>query len=102
MNCPYKENTMPSIGFTADEMMTKQLVENACRVAAMTTKLEKVEDYVKRYAWFHSMGCMLDPTGYRDYVATENGKAYEEIAKAFLEFRRVLEKYNKPLSEIDD
>ena len=84
---------MSEIGFTGNEIRTKSALENACRIAAQIP-LADVEDYVTRWDWFHSLGCMIDPTNYRDFVVTDLGKGHEKLARAFLAFRKELEAFN--------
>lgn len=93
---------MPQIGFTYEEMLIKGLVENACRIALMTTDVDAVEMLVKRFEWFHGLGCLLDPTAYREYITSDSGREYEALLRAFLVFRKELEKHAPKLTTEND
>ncbi len=76
-------------GLTVDEMGAKEMIE-AVAIVAMNIPLDSAEALVAKYDHVEAIAPVLSPGVWMDVRGTING--HKELARAFLKFRRVLEK----------
>lgn len=93
------EPKQPQLGFTAEQMQTKEMIEAMSRMA-MQLSPEDVQDLLARYHWIESVGPIVDPTAYREVMDTLPG--HLQLATAFGNFRAALEKLAYPEGARDE